>query len=45
MRLYLTNKMYETLIRAKQELNDHNGNNTNALRKYYEISNRKDFLY
>lgn len=36
-------KMYETLIRVKQETNDHNGNNSNALRKYYEFSNGKRF--
>lgn len=37
------NKMYETLIRVKQETNDHNGNNSNALRKYYEFSNGSRF--
>lgn len=36
-------KMYETLIRVKLETNDHNGNNSNALRKYYEFSNGKRF--
>ena len=36
-------KMYETLIRVKQETNDYNGNNSNALRKYYEFANGKRF--
>lgn len=36
-------KMYETLIRVRQETNDHNGNNSNALCKYYEFSNGKRF--
>lgn len=36
-------KMYETLIRVKQDTNDYNGNNSNALRKYYEFSNGKRF--
>lgn len=36
-------KMYETLIRVKQDTNDYNGNNSNALRKYYEFSNEKRF--
>lgn len=35
--------MYEILIRVKQETNDKNGNNSNALRKYYEFSNGKKF--
>lgn len=35
--------MYETLIRVKQETNDQNGNNSNALRKYYEFSNGSKF--
>lgn len=35
--------MYEILIRVKQETNDQNGNNSNALRKYYEFSNGKKF--
>lgn len=35
--------MYKTLIRVKQETNDHNGNNSNALRKYYEFSNGSRF--
>lgn len=35
--------MYETLIRVKLETNDQNGNNLNALRKYYEFSNGNKF--
>ena len=35
--------MYETLIGVKQETNDQNGNNSNALRKYYEFSNGNKF--
>ena len=35
--------MYETLIRVKQETNDQNGNNSNALRKYYEFTNGNKF--
>lgn len=35
--------MYETLIRVKQETNDQNGNNSNALRKYYEFFNGNKF--
>lgn len=30
-------------MRVKQETNDHNGNNSNALRKYYEFSNGRKF--
>lgn len=30
-------------MRVKQETNDHNGNNSNALRKYYEFSSGKRF--
>ena len=36
-------KMYETHIRVKLETNGHNGNSSNALRKYYGFSNRKRF--
>ena len=36
-------KMFHTLMRVKQETNDHNGNNSNALRKYYEFSSGKRF--
>ena len=36
-------KMSETLIRVMLETNDHNGNNSDALRKYYEFSNGKRF--
>lgn len=35
--------MYETLIRVKLETNDQNGNNSNALRKYYEFTNGNKF--
>ena len=36
-------KMFDTPMRVKQETNDHNGNNSNALRKYYEFSNGRRF--
>lgn len=36
-------KMLHTLMRVKQETNGHNGNNSNALRKYYEFSNVRRF--
>lgn len=36
-------KMFETLVRIKQEMKDTNGNVSNALRKYYEFSNGKRF--
>jgi len=35
--------MYETLVKVKQDTNDHNGNNSNALRKYYEFYNGRRF--
>lgn len=37
------NRMYDTLVRIKQEMKDTNGNISNALRKYYLFSNRKVF--
>lgn len=36
-------KMYQTLLRVKRETNDQNGNNSNALRKYYEFINGNRF--
>ena len=36
-------KMFDTLVRIKQEMKDTNGNVSNALRKYYEFSNGKRF--
>ena len=38
-------KMYETHISVKLEMNGHNSNSSNALYKYYEFSIRKDFLH
>ena len=35
--------MYDTLIRVKLETKDQNGNNSNALRKYYEFFNGNKF--
>lgn len=35
--------MYETLCRIKNELNDTNGNISNAVRKYYVFSTGKEF--
>ena len=44
MSVYLmTIRCTKTLIRVMLETNDHNGNNSNALRKYYEFSNGKRF--
>lgn len=37
------NKMFDILCRIKKELNDSNGAISNALRKYYLFSNRRDF--
>lgn len=37
------NLMYETLCRIKNEMNDTNGNISNAVRKYYLFSNGKEF--
>ena len=37
------NRMFETLCRIKNELNDANGNISNAVRKYYLFSNGKEF--
>ena len=37
------NLMYETLCRIKNELNDTNGNISNAVRKYYLFSTGKEF--
>lgn len=36
-------KMFDTLVRIKQEMKDTNGNVSNALRKYYAFSNGKRF--
>lgn len=36
-------KMYESLLKIKAEMNDINGNISNALRKYYQFSNNKVF--
>lgn len=33
------NKMYEALLKIKVEMNDTNGNFSNALRKYYHFAN------
>ena len=35
--------MYQTLSRIKNEMNDINGNISNAIRKYYLFSNGKEF--
>lgn len=37
------NLMFQTLCRIKNEMNDNNGNISNAVRKYYLLSNGKDF--
>ena len=37
------NLMYRTLCRIKSEMNDTNGNISNAVRKYYLFSNGKEF--
>lgn len=37
------NLMFQTLCRIKNEMNDNNGNISNAVRKYYLFSNGKDF--
>lgn len=37
------NKMYETLLKIKEDLNDNNGSISNALRKYYYFANGKAF--
>ena len=35
--------MYQTLIRIRNEMKDTNGNISNALRKYYQFANEKEF--
>lgn len=37
------NLMFHTLCRIKNEMNDTNGNISNAVRKYYLFSNGKEF--
>jgi len=36
-------KMYDILVRIKQEMKDTNGNISNALRKYYQFANGRVF--
>ncbi|MBS3974000.1 MAG: hypothetical protein KGZ89_03950 [Actinobacteria bacterium] len=36
-------RMYESLLKIKTEMNDVNGNISNALRKYYHFANNKIF--
>lgn len=36
-------RMYESLLKIKAEMNDINGNISNALRKYYHFANRVSF--
>ena len=36
-------KMYNILVRIKQEMKDTNGNISNALRKYYQFVNGRVF--
>lgn len=36
-------RMYESLLKIKAEMNDVNGNISNALRKYYHFANNKFF--
>jgi hypothetical protein len=36
-------KMYDMLVRIKQEMKDTNGNISNALRKYYQFTNGRVF--